>query len=175
MSDSPVLSVNDAAKVFLLVEDSSEDAFLFDLQFRRSRAAKLCIVRDGEDAIHYLEGKAPYDDRGEFPLPHVILLDLKMPKRDGIEVLKWLRNQTLGGVELTPVVVISDSTSEEVVKQVYKCGGNCFMSKPVNPDEMKERIRALIAFWCEHIRTIASASVEMTASGQPPSMKIVAA
>ncbi len=175
MSDSPTLSFTDAAKVFLLVEDSSEDAFLFDLEFRRSHPAKLCIVRDGEEAIHYLEGKAPYDDRDEFPLPHVILLDLKMPKRDGIEVLKWLRDQNLDGVELTPVVVISDASSEEVVKQVYKCGGNCFMSKPVNPDEMKERIRVLIAFWCEHIRTIASSSAQMTESEKPLSMKTIAA
>jgi CheY-like chemotaxis protein len=145
-------------KVFLLVEDSADDAFLFDLEFRRSQAAQLCIVRDGEEAIQYLQGKAPFDDRNEFPLPHVILLDLKMPKRDGIEVLKWLRNQELGGVELTPVVIISDSNSDEDVRQVYKFGGNCFITKPVDADQMRERIRLLIAFWCEHIRTMVSVS-----------------
>jgi CheY-like chemotaxis protein len=163
MSESPALRVTDAAKVFLLVEDSSDDAFLFDLEFRRSRAAKLCIVRDGEEAIHYLEGRAPYDDRGEFPLPHVILLDLKMPKRDGIEVLNWLRNQELGGVELTPVVVISDSFSDDVVKKVYQSGGNCFMAKPVDQQQMKARISALITFWCEHIRTTVAFSTETAA------------
>src|SRR3954471_14240989 len=91
-------------KVFLLVEDSAEDAFLFDTEFRKSHGPHLCMVRDGEEAIHYLQGKAPFDNRAEFPLPQVILLDLKMPKRGGIEVLTWLRGQNLGGVELTPVV-----------------------------------------------------------------------
>jgi DNA-binding response OmpR family regulator len=145
----------EAPKVFLLVEDSAEDAFLFDLEFRRSRGARLCMVRDGEEAIHYLQGISPYDDRDEFPLPQVILLDLKMPKRSGIEVLNWLRTKNSGGVELTPVVVISDSTSDEIVKQVYQCGGNCFMTKPINPEEMREKIKALIAFWCEQVRTMA--------------------
>src|ERR1043166_4481882 len=88
---------NDASssegRVFLLVEDNPDDAFLVELEFKRSQDCRLCIVRDGQQAIDYLTGKAPYNDRHEYPLPDVILLDLKLPRLDGFEVLKWLRSQ----------------------------------------------------------------------------------
>src|SRR4029078_10277666 len=90
-------------KIFLLVEDSLDDAFLIEIEFNKFHGARLCIVRDGQAAIDYLEGKLPCDDLTEYPLPDVILLDLKMPGRDGFDVLKWIRSQPAERAGLTPV------------------------------------------------------------------------
>ena len=155
LNDSPF---NDASssegRVFLLVEDNPDDAFLVELEFKRSQDCRLCIVRDGQQAIDYLKGKAPYDDRHEYPLPDVILLDLKLPRLDGFEVLKWLRSQSENDVGLTPVIVMSSSSRVEDVKAAYKMGANLYMNKPVDWEQFRERLRLLGIFWCEYAGTL---------------------
>src|SRR5436305_9600875 len=104
-------------RMFLLVEDDPEDAFLVELEFKRSQDCRLCIVRDGQQAIDYMKGQPPYEDRHEYPLPDVILLDLKMPRLDGFDVLSWLRNESEEDVALTPVIVMSSANSVEDVRR----------------------------------------------------------
>jgi len=148
-------------KLFLLVEDSLDDAFLIEIEFRRSELARLCIVREGQAAIDYLQGKFPYDDRKEYPLPNVILLDLKMPGKDGFDVLRWIRRQPLDQVGLTPISVLSASVAVEDVKLAYQLGANLFMTKPADGEELRERIRLLTKFWCANVCTMNTVAAGM--------------
>jgi two-component system response regulator len=152
-------------RMFLLVEDDPEDAFLVELEFKRSQDCRLCIVRDGQQAIDYLKGQPPYDDRHEYPLPDVILLDLKMPRLDGFDVLSWLRNESEEDVALTPVIVMSSANSVEDVQRAYKLGANLFMNKPVDWEQFRERLRLLGTFWCEYAGTFKRTSERLEPVG----------
>ena len=148
----------DEDRVFLLVEDNPDDAFLVELEFKRSHGCRLCIVKDGQQAIDYLRGDRPYDDRREYPLPDLLLLDLKMPGLDGFEVLKWVRAQRDEDLALIPVIVMSSSNNAEDVRRAYKLGANLFMDKPVDWEQFRERLRLLGIFWCEYANTLRQAT-----------------
>src|ERR1041385_3319749 len=148
----------DEDRVFLLVEDNPDDAFLVELEFKRSHGCRLCIVKDGQQAIDYLRGDRPYDDRREYPLPDLLLLDLKMPGLDGFEVLKWVRAQRDEDLALIPVIVMSSSNNAEDVRRAYKLGANLFMDKPVDWEQFRERLRLLGIFWCEYASTLRQAT-----------------
>ena len=148
----------DEDRVFLLVEDNPDDAFLVELEFKRSHGCRLCIVKDGQQAIDYLRGDRPYDDRHEYPLPDLLLLDLKMPGLDGFEVLKWVRAQRDEDLALIPVIVMSSSNNAEDVRRAYKLGANLFMDKPVDWEQFRERLRLLGIFWCEYAGTLRHAT-----------------
>lgn len=102
-------------------------------------------VRDGEQAIAYLAGKGRFANRGEYPLPSVLLLDLKMPRRNGFEVLEWIRDQP----HLTALRTIVLTTSEDVfeVNRAYKMGAASFLTKPLNFTEFKDTIVAVHNYW----------------------------
>ena len=94
--------------IILLVEDREDDIILIQKAFEKGAISNpLQIVRDGEEAIHYLGGEGPYSNRAEYPLPDLILLDLKMPKVDGFELVRWIRRQP--GFATIPVVVLTSS------------------------------------------------------------------
>ena len=150
----------DDRNIFLLVEDDADEAFFVEVEFKRTGAARLCLVKDGQQAISYLQGRPPYDDRTEYPLPDVILLDLKMPRLDGFEVLKWLRSQAHDDVGLTPVVVMSGSDSLQDIRRAYKLGANLYLAKPPDPKQLRERIKLLTLLFCEHASTVKSAAVK---------------
>src|SRR5262245_5456454 len=128
-------------RVFLLVEDNPEDAFLIEIELTRMAGCRLCFVKDGQQAVDYLEGKFPYDDRREFPLPELILLDLKMPRLDGFGFLRWLRALPLDDVAAIPVIIISSSDSKAHVREAYRLGANFYLGKPLNFAAFSERIR----------------------------------
>ena len=140
-------------KTVLLVEDSQDDAYLVELEFKKTGTLQLRWVRDGEEAVNYLEGKSPYDDRREYPIPDVILLDIKMPRMDGFGFLGWLRNQAFGAVNLIPVIMMSGSDLEEDVKTAYGLGVNLYLTKPVDWNKFRERMRLLGVLWSEHVET----------------------
>jgi len=142
----------------VLVEDNPDDAFLVELEFKRNRDCRLCIVRDGQQAIDYMAGRQPYNDRDNYPLPEVILLDLKMPRRDGFDVLKWLRTKAGVEVGFTPVIVMSSSDSVEDARRAYELGANLYMNKPVAWERLREGLRLLGIFWCEYAGNSKSAS-----------------
>ncbi len=114
----------------LLVEDDSNDAVLLQRAFRR--AAVNCtvhVVADGDEAIQYLLAKDPYVDRAKFPFPSLMLLDLKLPRKPGLEVLAWLRNQPAQLSEL-PVIVLTSSRQTADIDQAYSLGAHSYMAKP---------------------------------------------
>ena len=95
--------------VILLAEDDPNDVLLIQRALQRSNIVNpLQVVRDGADAVAYLNGDLQYGDRERYPLPVLLLMDLKMPRKSGLEVLEWLRQQT-GGLRRLPVVVCDDN------------------------------------------------------------------
>lgn len=134
------------ASPILLVEDSPDDALLIQRAFRKANLANpVQLVRDGEEAVAYLSGAAPYDDRGRFPLPVFMLLDLKLPRRSGLEVLAWLRQEST--VRRLPVVVLTSSRESVDVNRAYDLGVNSYLTKPVGFEALMEMVKNVNLYW----------------------------
>lgn len=130
----------------LLVEDNDDDVFVIRRAFAKvGYGGRLAVVGDGDAAVAYLGGTGPYADRLAHPLPAVVLLDLKLPRRSGFEVLAWLRARP--GVGRLPVVVLTSSGELADVDRAYACGANSYLVKPVSPEQMAVMAQALGLYW----------------------------
>jgi CheY-like chemotaxis protein len=139
---------------FLLIEDDRNDVLFVQQEFKGSgNRYRLEVVSDGIEAVRYLEGTHGYEDRGKFPLPAVIMLDLKMPRFSGFDFLHWLRMNSPNQLDLIPVVVFSASHLPEDAMRAYALGVNAYMVKPGHWREFRERLRVLLAYWGEHVET----------------------
>ena len=141
-----------ADKFILLVEDDPNDVFLLERAFEKAGLRDLLkVVTDGGQAIDYLSGRGAYEDREQFPLPFLLLLDLKMPGTDGFEVLQWVRAQP----ELARllIVVLTSSNVQSDVDRAYELGANSYLVKPVGFDEMVNLIKRFEIYWTEINRT----------------------
>jgi len=137
---------------FLLVEDDENDVQLMRHAFAQGGFAhRLHAVHDGKEAMAYLAGEEPYSDRKKYPLPGVILLDLKMPRVNGFEFLEWLNTESPGDLRLLPVIVMSSSKHEKDVRKAYELGANCYLVKPVSWGEFLERMKTINVFWGDHV------------------------
>src|SRR5437879_6114874 len=116
--------------LILIAEDREDDIFVIRRAFEKAHLLNpLQVVRDGEEAIAYLKGEGKFANRGEYPLPELLLLDLKMPRIDGFEVLRWIRQQP--GLNALRVVVLTSSEDIRDVNQAYRLGANSFLVKPL--------------------------------------------
>jgi len=144
---SELPSVPDIAKKpILLVEDSIEDAALLQRVLQRVGVAnRLFTVPSAEEAIAYLEGSGQYSDRWRFPLPGVLLLDLRLPAASGFSVLEWLKIQA----DLNDILILVLSGQEEVrnVSRAYALGARSFLMKPVNQEEIANMVKGFPGFW----------------------------
>jgi CheY-like chemotaxis protein len=132
----------------LLVEDDPNDVLLIQRAFRKTGLANaLKVVSNGDEAIDYLRGNAPYDNREQFPLPYLMLLDLKMPGTDGFEVLRWARGEP--ELKRLLIVVLTSSNLQADVDRAYELGANSYLVKPVEYDEMANLIQRFDAYWTE--------------------------
>ncbi len=130
----------------LLVEDNPKDVLLIQRAFRKANVTiPLQVVEDGEVAVRYLSGEEPYSDRDRYPLPMLILLDLKLPRKSGTEVLEWLRQQPK--LKRLPVVVLTSSREYVDINQVYDLGANAYIVKPVAFDNLVEIVKTLNLHW----------------------------
>ena len=138
--------------VILLAEDREDDIVLIRKAFQNAYLANpLHVVRDGEEVIAYLNGEGKYANRAEHPLPELILLDLKMPKVDGFEVLEWLQNQSsLRGI---PVVVLTSSDHIKDVNKAYMLGANSFLVKPLDFENYAELAKLIHRYWVKTSKT----------------------
>jgi len=126
----------------LCVDDSSDDTLLLRRACRRAGVKfVLQSVDDGDKAIAYLSGMETYSDRKAYPIPTLLLLDLKMPTKNGFEVLDWLRNRP--EYKTLPVAVFTSSHHESDVRDAYRKGANCFLTKPVDYSQLVELVKAL--------------------------------
>lgn len=141
-------------KTFLLVEDDPNDALFVELELKNEAPdIQLHWVSDGHEAIDYLQGRPPYVNRKTHPIPDVILLDLRMPRVGGFELLEWLNSQAPTDFKLIPVIVMSSSNLERDVKRAYELGANSYFVKPFHFGAFRERIRMLGLMWGEYVET----------------------
>ena len=134
--------------VILLAEDREDDIVLIRKSFARAYITNpLQVVRDGEETIAYLEGEGKFANRDEYPLPDLLLLDLKMPRKDGFEVLIWLRKHP--SLRSLPVVVLTSSENMRDVNTAYQLGANSFLVKPMDFQNFIEMSRFISGFWLQ--------------------------
>jgi CheY-like chemotaxis protein len=132
----------------LLVEDDANDTLLINRAFQKAGLGdSLKTVTDGDHAVEYLQGLKQYADRGQFPLPFLLLLDLKMPGTDGFEVLQWIRQQP--DLKRLLVVVLTSSNLQADVDRAYELGANSYLVKPVEFSQMVNMIQRFEAYWTE--------------------------
>jgi two-component system response regulator len=130
----------------LLVEDNPDDELLTLMAFRENNILNnIVIAKDGEEALDYLFGKGMYSDRDVNILPQLILLDLKLPKVDGLEVLQQIRSTA--GTMYLPVVVLTSSREEMDIIKSYQLGANSYIRKPVDFEQFSDAIKQLGLYW----------------------------
>ncbi len=136
--------------VILLAEDDDNDIFFVRRATQASNAGHTVhAVHDGAQAIEYLRGQGAYADREKFPLPNIILTDLKMAGMDGFDLLRWLHDNP--DCSVIPTIVYSSSTLEADVRLAYRCGANAYIKKPGSVTELAETLGLIYDFWsrCE--------------------------
>ena len=138
--------MNRDAPTVLLVEDDPNDALLIRRVFGRiGIPGYLQHVDDGEKAVAYLSGTGVYSERSRYGMPSLILMDLKLPRRSGHEVLEWLRTQPV--LRRIPVVVLTSSREATDITRAYDLGANSYLVKPVEYAALREMLRAVDAYW----------------------------
>ena len=133
-------------KKILLVEDNADDEALTLRALTKSRVAnEVVVVRDGAEALDYLLWRGAYADRDPLDFPQVILLDLKLPKVDGLEVLRQIRNDPR--TKMLPVVILTSSKEEQDLIAAYSRGANSYVRKPVDFNQFVDAIKQLGLYW----------------------------
>jgi CheY-like chemotaxis protein len=132
--------------VILLAEDEEDYVLLIKHAFAKADIPNpLFVVWNGEEAIAYLKGEGKYSNREEYPLPELMLLDLKMPRVNGFEVLKWMRVQP--GLAALRVLVLTSSDQIRDVNEAYQLGANSFLVKPTDFEDTIQLSRLILDFW----------------------------
>ena len=130
-------------EIVLLVEDDPNDQLLVQRAFRKAGfTAPLEIVGDGDAAVAYLSSEGPY---AAAPRPGLVLLDLKLPRRSGLEVLAWAKGQE--GLRRTPIVVLTSSSDSGDLARAYDLGVNSYLTKPVEFEALLAMVQALGLYW----------------------------
>jgi CheY-like chemotaxis protein len=133
-------------ETILLVEDNRGDVLLVQRAFRKAGITNtLQVVNDGDAAVLYLSGQEPFHERNHYPLPVLVLLDLKLPRRSGAEVLMWIRQQPI--LKRLPVVALTASREYADVNQLYDLGVNAFITKPVAFNDLVEIMKVVNLHW----------------------------
>ena len=130
----------------MIVEDREDDIFLMRKAFDRAFLTNpVQVVRSGDEAVAYLSGEGKYANRAEYPLPVLVLLDLKMPGMDGFEVLSWIRQRD--GIRGLPVVVLTSSSEIRDVNRAYALGANSFFVKELDFQHAMDLSQLLRQYW----------------------------
>jgi len=138
--------MNDANYAILLVEDEENDAILLQMAFKKNGITNpVPWVKDGLEAISYLNGDAPFTDRTKHPFPEVLILDLKMPRMTGLELLEWVRRNPR--FRILPTIVMTSSRQDPDIQKAYELGANTYMTKPSSFDELITLVKAIHGYW----------------------------
>ncbi|OGO32510.1 MAG: two-component system response regulator [Chloroflexi bacterium RBG_16_56_11] len=134
------------AESILLVEDNPDDVELTMRAFRKNNIAnRVVVAHDGVEALDYLFGSGQFASRDTRDVPRLILLDLKLPKIDGLQVLERLRADDR--TKLTPVVILTSSKEEQDLLKGYRCGANSYVRKPVDFNHFVDAVRQIGLYW----------------------------
>jgi len=133
-------------RLILLAEDDDNDVLLVQSAFKEAGIiTPLHVVRDGDEAIAYLKGVGKYANRAEYPLPSLLLLDLKMPRKNGFEVLQWIRSELT--FKNLRVIVLTGSTHLHDLNKAYELGANSFLVKPADFKNLIALLKSLHSYW----------------------------
>jgi len=135
------------ACTILWVEDDADDVLLITRAIQKAGLAQPALARDGREAVDYLSGSGKYADRNAHPFPSIILLDLKLPKMSGLEVLQWIRQRP--DFCRIPVIMFTSSREQIDVDRAYKLGANAYLLKSVDHQDLVEALKKLRAFWMD--------------------------
>jgi len=132
----------------LVADDDAQDTMLVQLAVERAALGlRLASVKDGEEAIDYLLGRAHFSDRKTHPFPKMLLLDLKMPRLGGFDVLEFVRSQP--GLRQLPIVIFSSSDDPKDIQRAYDSGANSYLCKPHSNNDLSALLKALEDYWCK--------------------------
>jgi CheY-like chemotaxis protein len=135
-------------KTILQVEDDENDVFLLQRAMQKAGEPNaIQVVKDGQEAIEYLQGAGKFTDRGTFPLPSLVLLDLRLPDVMGLEVLSWIREQH--GMAMA-VIVLTESSEDADIAAAYRLGVSGFLTKPSEASKFDEMVKTIRDFWLTH-------------------------
>ena len=141
----------------LLAEDDETDAMFF--RHAVGESARRCrinidihVVRDGEEAVAYLSGEGDFGDRQNYPFPHLIVLDLKMPRVTGLDVLRWLFEHP--EYRRIPKILLSGSNEERDIESAYQLGANTYFQKPISLEEFRELVHLMVSYWAHTQRPV---------------------
>lgn len=130
----------------LYVEDNHDDALLIQRVFKKmGNPCTVSWMEDGAAALAYLKGEGEFEDRQKHRFPTLALLDIKLPRYTGLEVLEWIRSQ--GQLSALPVIMFSSSRNLEDIRRAYDLGANAYLVKAVGYDELTETLKTLAGFW----------------------------
>jgi two-component system response regulator len=133
-------------QLILLVEDNPNDEALILRAFKKyNRSAQITVVRDGAEAVDFVFCQGAHKDRDPQDLPQLILMDMKLPKLSGLEVLRRVRANE--HTQLLPIIMLTSSREEQDLIESYRSGANSYVRKPINYDEFLEAIRQLNLYW----------------------------
>jgi len=142
------MKINPTATI-LLVEDDPNDTFLMKRALKGAQIGNpLQVARDGQEAFDYLSGVDKFGDRTQFPFPSLIFLDLKLPYKNGFELLQWIRNEPAR--EACLVVVLTSSSEERDIEKAYKLGARSFLVKPPTQEMLSELMLSLKDYWMKY-------------------------
>lgn len=138
--------MNDSNYTILLVEDEENDATLLKMAFKRNNIRNpVQWVQDGLEAIAYLNGEGAYADRARYPFPEVLILDLKMPRMSGLELLSWVREHP--EYRVIPTIIMTSSRLERDIENAYTLGANTYMVKPSSFEDLAKMVKLAHDYW----------------------------
>lgn len=132
----------------LHAEDDPNDVLLIERAFRKANfSGKLLVINDGEQAVSYLKGENVYADREKYPFPTLLVMDLKLPRKSGLEVVSWVRSQAI--LRRLPIALLTSSRQPCDINTAFDSGVNCYLIKPVNFDDLVQTVKTLDLFWLQ--------------------------
>ena len=135
-----------ANSTILLVEDDENDVVLVTRAFKLTGLPnQLQVVENGEQAIAYLQGEDEYSDREKYPLPMLVIMDIKMPLKNGFEVLEWMRSHKV--TKEVPVVMLSSSSHEKDIENAERLGATAYLIKPVHFKDLQRVYKIVVDYW----------------------------
>lgn len=138
--------MGDVDYTILLVEDDENDAMLLRMAFERNGIANpVQWARDGLEAVAYLNGDGDYADRAKYPFPEVLLVDLKMPRMTGLELLAWINEHP--EFRVIPTIIMTSSRQELDIENAYRLGANTYLTKPIAFDDLAKMVKLTHEYW----------------------------
>ncbi|MEO7677773.1 MAG: response regulator [Verrucomicrobiota bacterium] len=130
----------------LIAEDNADEVMLLRRVLTQTGTLNpVHIVNDGQEAIEYLSGDGKYADRELFPLPRLMITDIKMPRRNGLEVLQWLHNHP--ELKTVPALVLTNSSQPSDIKEAFRWGAHGYFIKPMTSEELKSMFQLIHNYW----------------------------